>query len=54
MGKNYTPLPLAAYLSTHLRCPAGKPLSDEQLAGEIGLFFFAGSETTGHTMAWTL
>ena len=34
--------------------PAGRPLTDEQLAGEIGLIFFAGFETTGHTMAWTL
>lgn len=32
----------------------GNPLTDEQLASEIGMFFFAGTETTGHTLAWTL
>lgn len=37
------------------RDPAtGRPLTDEQLAGEVGLMFFAGFETTGHTMAWAL
>ncbi|KAI3424890.1 hypothetical protein D9Q98_008274 [Chlorella vulgaris] len=45
---------IAAHL-LRLRDPStGKPLDDERLAAEIGLFFFAGFETTGHTMSWTL
>jgi hypothetical protein len=31
-------------------CLAGTPLSDEQLAAEIGLFFFAGGESTGEPL----
>lgn len=45
---------IAAHL-LRIRDPAtGRPLTDEQLAGEVGLMFFAGFETTGHTMAWAL
>ena len=32
----------------------GEPLSDERLLPEIATLFVAGTDTTGHTMAWTL
>ena len=32
----------------------GGPLSDDRLASEIGIFFLAGFETTGHSGAWLL
>lgn len=46
---------IAAYLQ-RIKDPAtGRALlDDDRLAAEIGLFFFTGFETTGHTMAWTL
>ncbi len=37
-----------------LRDPAGRPLSGARLMEEFSVFFIAGSETTGHTIAWTL
>lgn len=37
-----------------LRDGNGKPLSRERLIEEFSIFFVAGSETTGHTVAWTL
>lgn len=38
-----------------LRDPAtGRPLPDERLLPHIGMVFFAGHDTSGHTMAWTL
>ena len=37
-----------------IRDADGKPLPDERLLPHIGMFFFAGFDTTGHTMAWTL
>lgn len=37
-----------------LRDSHGKPLSRERLIEEFSIFFVAGSETTGHTVAWTL
>ena len=37
-----------------LRDSNGKPLSRERLIEEFSIFFVAGSETTGHTVAWTL
>ena len=37
-----------------IRDAAGQKLPDEQLLPHIGMFFFAGFDTTGHTMAWTL
>lgn len=45
---------IAAHL-LRLKDPAtGKLLNDEQLASELGVLFFAGTETTGHSMAWAL
>lgn len=32
----------------------GKPLGRARLIEEFSIFFVAGSETTGHTVAWTL
>ncbi len=32
----------------------GLPFSDDRLLPEIATFFFAGSDTTGHTGAWAL
>jgi fatty acid synthase len=37
-----------------LRDPAGQPLSMARLMEEFTIFFIAGSETTGHTIAWAL
>lgn len=37
-----------------LRDPRGRPLSTKRLMEEFSIFFIAGSETTGHTIAWTL
>ena len=37
-----------------LRDRDGKPLSRARLIEEFAVFFIAGSETTGHTVAWTL
>ncbi|KAK9846641.1 hypothetical protein WJX81_008242 [Elliptochloris bilobata] len=38
-----------------IRDPAtGRPLPDDRLAAEIGVFFTGGFETTGHTIAWAL
>ncbi|CAL8472312.1 g11855 [Coccomyxa elongata] len=37
-----------------LRDARGKPLTTERLIEEFEIFFIAGSETTGHTIAWTL
>ena len=37
-----------------IRDAAGRKLPDERLLPHIGMFFFAGFDTTGHTMAWTL
>eukprot|EP00884_Botryococcus_braunii_P015488 jgi/Botrbrau1/2622/Bobra.145_1s0040.1 len=33
---------------------ASKPLSDADLGAQFAVFFFAGTDTTGHTVAWTL
>lgn len=35
-------------------CASGGPLSEDRLASEIGIFFLAGFETTGHSGAWLL
>ena len=46
-----------ASIGAHLlriRDAAGQKLPDERLLPHIGMFFFAGFDTTGHTMAWTL
>ena len=37
-----------------LRDSNGNPLSRARLIEEFNIFFIAGSETTGHTVAWTL
>ena len=37
-----------------LRDSNGNPLSRDRLIEEFTVFFIAGSETTGHTVAWTL
>lgn len=37
-----------------LRDSHGLPLSFPRLVQEFFIFFLAGSETTGHTIAWTL
>ncbi len=37
-----------------LRDANGQPLSPARLQEEFSIFFIAGSETTGHTIAWTL
>ncbi len=37
-----------------LRDGAGRPLQFRRLVQEFFIFFLAGSETTGHTIAWTL
>ena len=37
-----------------LRDRDGKPLTRARLIEEFAVFFIAGSETTGHTVAWTL
>ena len=37
-----------------LRDAKGRPLSEARLLEEFAVFFVAGSETTGHTVAWTL
>ncbi|CAL8465333.1 g4868 [Coccomyxa elongata] len=52
------PAPGDATIAAHLlrlRDPAtGGPLSDELLAGEFGMFFTAGLETSGNAISWTL
>jgi cytochrome P450 len=35
-------------------CPAGKPLTKQQLLPEIGAFILAGFDTSSHTIAWCL
>ena len=35
-------------------CYKGGQLSEDRLASEIGIFFLAGFETTGHSGAWLL
>lgn len=37
-----------------LRDGRGRPLTTDRLVEEFEIFFIAGSETTGHTVAWTL
>ncbi len=37
-----------------LRDAKGQPLSFRRMVQEFFIFFLAGSETTGHTIAWTL
>ena len=45
---------IAAHL-LRLRDPAtGQPLPDALLAGEFGMFFSAGLETSGNAISWTL
>ncbi len=45
---------IAAHL-LRLRDPAtGKPLPDELVAGEFGVFFAAGIESAGNAISWTL
>jgi len=46
--------PMHAGHLLRLRDSNGKPLSRERLIEEFTIFFIAGSETTGHTVAWTL
>jgi len=46
--------PVRAGHLLRLRDSNGKPLSRERLIEEFTIFFIAGSETTGHTVAWTL
>jgi len=41
-------------LLMRIRDANGQPLSDEVLLPQIAVFFFAGFDTTGHTLAWTL
>ncbi len=52
------PAPGDATIAAHLlrlRDPAtGGPLIDELLAGEFGMFFTAGLETSGNAISWTL
>ena len=43
---------IAAHL-LRIRDPVtGRPLPDDRIAAEIGVFFTGGFETTGHTIAW--
>ena len=45
---------IAAHL-LRLRDPTtSAPLPDDLLAGEFGVFFLAGVETSGNTIAWTM
>ena len=45
---------LAAHL-LRIRDPnTGQPLSDEWLLPQVSVLFWAGFDTTGNTMAWTL
>ena len=45
---------IAAHL-LRLRDPAtGQPLPDNLLAGEFGMYFSAGLETSGNAISWTL
>jgi fatty acid synthase len=44
---------LGAHL-LRIRDADGRPLPDERLLPHIGMIFFAGMDTTGHTMSWTL
>jgi len=44
---------IAAHL-LRIRDPSGRPLPDDRLAAEIGVFFTGGFETTGHSIAWAL
>ena len=37
-----------------LKDAQGRPLTKARLMAEFAIFFIAGSETTGHTVAWTL
>ena len=38
-----------------IRSPgSSRPLPDDRLAAELGVFFTGGFETTGHTIAWAL
>jgi hypothetical protein len=32
----------------------GRRVSDDRILPHIGMFFFAGHDTTGHTIGWTL
>lgn len=42
---------VAAHL---MRISNPQPLSQEELAANFSIFFVAGTETTGHSIAWTL
>lgn len=44
---------IAAHL-LRIRDPSGQPLTDEQLAPEIGILYLAGVETSAHTVAFVL
>jgi cytochrome P450 len=45
---------IAAHL-LRLRDPkTGQPLPDNLLAGEFGMYFSAGLETSGNAISWTL
>ena len=37
-----------------IRDPQGRPMPDERLLPNLGILFFAATDTTGHTMANTL
>lgn len=37
-----------------LKDSQGRHLTKARLMAEFAIFFIAGSETTGHTVAWTL
>ena len=44
---------LGAHL-LRIRDARGRPLPDERLLPHLGMMFFAGSDTTAHTMTWSL
>eukprot|EP00884_Botryococcus_braunii_P020300 jgi/Botrbrau1/6954/Bobra.0215s0031.1 len=44
---------LAGHL-IRLRDPAGRPLTAESIKAQIGVIIFAGHDTTGNTISWTL
>ena len=44
---------IAAHLR-RLKDPKGKPLPDDLLAAEVGVYFAAGIESAGNAMSWTL
>ena len=45
---------LAAQLMRLREPKTGEPLSDDLLHAQIAIFFWAGYETSGNTMAWAI